>query len=368
MKYLVPFAIVNWITLCCSLTCLAFDDFKLRKISNSKTFSQANAINSRLEVIGIREVTEGPFMRTKCFFRNGEDEAEIRAHREFTNLDAFAISDSGLVVGYVSRTFRSEGGSVRAFVWDSRTKEMTLLDPLPSDAVCHAQDISADGNLISGYSIGSLPARARPCVWEWSQQNKKWGVQELSTIIPNSPFLQASQVIISPDGKRIAACITEEQISDMIFNSSLFVWERTGSLDWQRRKISDEQPKLKDMNNSGTMVGCDFPNGIKRACYVELSGEIVIMELLPGNDSSEANGITNSGVIVGTCENKSRETGGPTAFVFRKGVVEPLVLPTNTVHSSALGINQEEAICGYILQDTGDDAAINAFIRIPVKK
>ncbi len=364
-KYFVSTASTICFTCGLSLIGFAFDNYELRKITNSKTFSQVSAINSKLEVIGTREVTEGPFQFTKNFFQSGEDEVEIRTHDDFTNLEAFAISDSGLVVGYVSRTFQREEGSVRAFVWDRRTKNMTLLDPLPSDTACHAQDISSDGNLITGYSVGSLPPRTRPCLWEWSQENMRWRVQELSTIIPNNPYLQVSQVIVSPDGKRIAACITEEQISDIIFNSSLFVWERRNGLEWERRKISDEQPKLKDMNNSGIMVGRVLLSGIKRACYIEQTGKLEIMELLPDNTSSEANGITSTGVIVGMCDNESRKTGGPTAFIFRDGVVAPLVLPDNTVNSTALGINQDEAICGYMLRDTGEDAAIHAFIRIP---
>ncbi len=367
-NYFVPVAIAFWFAYGCSRFCFAFDDYELRKIANSTTFSQVSAINSRLEVIGTREVTEGPFNFTKNFFRSDKDEVEIQAHKDFTNLEAFAISDNGLVVGYVSRTFQSEGGSVRAFVWDSLTREITLLDPLLSDTVCHAQDISADGSLIAGYSVGSLPPRSRPCVWEWSKQDKKWGVQELSTIIPNNPYLQASQVILSPDGKRIAACITEEQISDIIFNSSLFVWERSKGLEWARRKISDEQLKLKDMNNDGTMVGRVILGGIKRACTIDLTGKLKIMDLLPDSTSSEANGITNTGVIVGMCDNESRETGGPTAFIFRDGVVAPLELPGNTVFSTALGINQDEAICGYMLRDTSEDAAVNSFILIPRQK
>ena len=367
-KYFVSTASAVWFTFGLSLIGFAFDNYELRKIVNSKTFSQVIAINSSLDVIGTREVAEGPFQFTKDFFQNGDDEVEIRIPKEFTNLEAFAISDSGLVVGYISRTFQSDGGSVRAFVWDRRTKEMTLLDPLPSDTVCHAQDISSDGNLITGYSVGSLPPRTRPCVWEWTQESRSWRVQELSTIIPNNPYLQASQVIVSPDGKRIAACITEEQISDIIFNSSLFVWERGEGLEWERRKISDEQLKLKDMNNIGTIVGRLLLDGVKRACYIELTGRLEIMDLLPDKTSSEANGITNTGVIVGMCDNEARETGGPTAFIFRNGVVAQLELPDNTVCSTALGINQDEAICGYMLRDTGEDAAIHAFIRIPHKK
>ncbi len=342
--------------------------YELRRIANSKSFSQVNSVNSSLEMIGIREQTEGDISTTKSFFRRGDEEIDIPIPKDFTNVEAYALSDSGRVVGYVSRTFGAVGGSVKAFVWDSRTKVQSNLVPLSTDIVCHAQDISADGTRVSGYSIGNDPPRMRPCVWEWKEDTKNWIPQELPSILQNNPFLQAGHVIMSPDGKRVAASITEEQISEFIFNSSLFVWDRTVDGKWERTRISDEQPKLRDMNNQGTMVGTIKKGEITRACIVDLKGKIELIDLLKGDESSEASGITNEGVVVGFSDDPRGETGGPQAFIYENGVVAPLELSPKTVTSAALTINQQGVVGGYFLEGTNDDAAILGFLRIPIKK
>ncbi len=342
--------------------------FELRRIANSKTFSQVSAINSSLEMIGTREQTDAGISTTKSFFRRGDEECDIPILKDFTNVEAYALSDNGQVVGYVSRTFGAVGGSVKAFVWDSRTKVQTSLIPLETDIVCHAQDISADGKWISGYSIGNDPPRMRPCVWEWKEETKNWTPQELPSILQNNPFLQTGHVIISPDGKRVAASITEEQISQFVFNSSLFVWERTGDGKWERTKISDEQPKLRDMNNQGTMVGTVKKDEITRACMVDIKGKIVLIELLKGDQSSEAYGITNSGVVVGLSDDPPGETGAPEAFINEKGVVTPLEHTPKTVTSAALANKQDGVVAGYLLEGSDEDAAITGFLRIPITK
>ena len=361
----------NFLSACFTI-CLTFypladtfaQDFEIRLIANSKTLSQAIAINSSLEVIGTREITEGPITSFKGFFRKAEVDETFAVPNSYTNLEPCALSENGLVTGYVSRTSGTDK-SMLGFVWDSRSKEVVLLQPLETDSVCQAQDISADGKIVSGYSTGSNPPRTRPCVWELANESAKLVPRELSSIIPNSPFLQAGRVIISPDGKRVAACISEEQLSPISFNSSLFVWEHAKNGDWNRSKVSDEQPKLKDMNNGGTMVGSVKSEGYFRACIVDLTGELKLIDLLAGDESNEANGVTESGIVVGFSDDPMGGIGGPTAFVFTDGVVSPLELPKNTIHSAALGITDSGAICGYLTQDTEEEGAAYGFIRIP---
>jgi hypothetical protein len=342
--------------------------FELRRISNSKSFSQIIAINEPLEMIGTRELTDAGISTSKSFLRRGSEEFEIPIPKDFTNVEACALSDNGLVVGYVSRAFGAVGGSVKAFVWDSRSNVQMSLPPLESDIVCHAQDISADGKRITGYSIGNEPPRMRPCVWDWQEKTKSWIPQELPSIEPNNPFLQTAHVIISPDGKRVAASITEEQVSQFVFNSSLFVWEHTEDGKWKRTKVSDEQPKLRDMNNQGTMVGSVKKDEITRACIIDLQGNITLIELLSGDESSEAYGITNSGVVVGLSDDPPGASGSPQAFIYLNGVVSPLALSPETVTSAAFAINQDGVIAGYLLESEKDDAAITGFLRIPAKR
>jgi probable HAF family extracellular repeat protein len=339
------------------------DDYELKMIDNSKTFSQAIAVNAKLEVLGSREIVEGPGSVMKSYFRSGETDVQINPPKDFTNIEPQALSDTGIVVGYVSRPAGNENGSLRGFAWDSKTGELTLLEPLPTDISGHAQDISADGKRITGYSTGHTPPRIRPCVWQWQEESKKYVPQALSTIIQNNPFIQASQVIISPNGKRIAACITEEQLSDFTFDSSLYVWECTSSGEWERKKLTDDQPKLKDMNDHGIIVGVTSGEVSGRACVIDTNGKFELIDLLPDDESNIAYAINNAGTVVGMSDDPHGGEGGPQAFIWRKGVVEPLKLLKGTVDSSAMAINQDGAIAGFMLKEDRDDASVVSFIR-----
>ena len=350
--------------LCVVDEALAADEYELKMIDNSKTFSQAIAVNAKLEVLGSREVIEGPGIAMKSYFRSGGTDVQINPPKGFSNLEPQALSDTSLVVGYVSRPLGNENGSLRGFVWDSKTSELSLLDPLPTDIGSHAQDISADGKRITGYSTGHTPPRLRPCVWQWQEESKKFVPLGLSTVLQNNPYLQSSQVIITPNGNRIAACITEEQLSDFTFDCSLFVWDCSETGEWVRKKLSDEQPKLKDMNDQGTVVGVTSGEVGSRAIVIDPNGKIELIDLLLGDESNVAYGINNAGTVVGMSDDPHGGEGGPQAFIWRKGIVEPLKLLKSTVDSSALAINQEGAISGFMLKDEQEDASVVSFIRI----
>lgn len=342
---------------------MADDEYELKMIDNSKTFSQAIAVNATLDVLGTREVVEGPGLVMKSYFRSGDTDVQINPPKDFSNIEPLALSDTGVVVGYVSRPAGNENGSLRGFAWESKTNKLTLLDPLPTDIAGHAQDVSADGKRITGYSTGHTPPRIRPCVWQWQEDSQKYVPQALSTIIPNNPFLQASQVIISPNGTRIAACIAEEQVSDFMFDSSLFVWEYSENGQWKRKKLSEEQPKLKDMNDQGIIVGSTSGEEAVRACVIDTDGNIQLIDLLPDDQSNVAYGINNTGTVVGMSDDPPGAEGGPQAFIWHKGVVEPLKLLKGTVDSAAIAINQEGAIAGFLLKDTPEEASVVSFIR-----
>lgn len=348
----------------CSHCAVGDDEYEIRMIDNSETFSQAIAINSKQEVLGTREVTEAGALVMKSYFRSGETDVQIDPPKDFTNIDALALSDTGIVVGYVSRPTGNPKGSLRGFAWDSKTNELTMLDPLPTDIAGHAQDISADGKRITGYSTGHTPPRMRPCVWQWHEDSKKYVPQALSTIIQNNPFLQSSQVLISPNGKRIAACIAESQISDFMFDNSLCIWEYSENGEWNRKRLSTEQIKLKDINDEGIIVGCTSGQGEVRACVIDNDGKIDIIDLLPDDESNVAYGINNAGVVVGMSDDPPGAEGGPQAFIWRKGVVEPLKLLKGAQDSAAMTINQDGVIAGFMLKDTNDEeAAVVSFIR-----
>jgi probable HAF family extracellular repeat protein len=344
---------------------LAQDQYQVRAVVNSETFSQIIALNANLDVIGSREIPEGPTRSMRNFYRGNSDEkdTEIPVPNGFTNLEVQALSDTGLVVGYISRPAGHPKGSLFAFVWNGKSKEFTQLDPLAGHTASHAQDISADGQFITGYCTGTEPPGLRPCVWHWNPATMKWDGSLLDTLLPHNPFLQASQVIISPNGQTIAACITERQLSDFSFDSSLFVWLfKDGK--WERKKLSDDQFKLKDINDRGLIVGSTSTHPV----IIDPDGKVTEIELLPGDETGCAYGVNNEGIVVGLSDDPHGADGGPQAFIYRDGAVSPLKLRANTFYSAALAINHDGAIGGYMVSDESEDAVTHAFLRVPAKK
>lgn len=344
---------------------IAADKFKIRIFRNSATFSQITAVNRDGEVIGTREVVNGPTTEMVPFFNDGESEVKIPFLDGFTNLEVKALSDSGLVVGYCSRVLGHADGSIRAFAWNSRAKKIVALQPLDGDKSSVAQDVSADGKIVTGYSLGPNPPGLRPCVWNWDASSEKWSITELPAILRDNPFVQASQVLISPRGKKIAASITESKTEDLIYDSCLVVWEEIDGR-WVRRKVSDEQPKLMDINDAGVMVGSvTTQNGI-RAVRVDASGKIDLIEMLPGDASNMACAINHAGTIVGYSDDPMGKEGGPQAFVWQDGEVLPLAFPFEAVDSAALTINEKGVIGGFVLPNKGDEAATTGILLTPI--
>jgi probable HAF family extracellular repeat protein len=333
---------------------------KVEVLNHSKTLCYAVAINRSRDVIGVREITERAFLRQIPFFQSsGKKPVDLPMLTGYTNLEIESLSDTGLVVGYASRA-EAKPGKTTAFVWDSNTGKIEDLGQLPDDVNAHAQDISSDGKRITGYSVGANPARLRPCLWEYSDESKKWVAQVLPTIDRLNPFLQSGRVVISPNGKWIAGCATVKHYSESIVDSSLMVWQQNGSV-WERRIVHDDQPKLKDINDQGVMVGSFLQDRIARACIVTSDGKLERIDLLEGDESNVATGINNAGVVVGYSDDPKGGEGGPVAFIFKDGKVLPLDIGEAIVNSSAAGINESGAIAGYLVRDT-DDSSVMGFI------
>lgn len=368
IRCMVAILVLTIVYSCPSTRCSGQDRYELHTIKNSKTFSQAIAINDRMEVIGTREVTEAGVGSMLNFFRSGEIEFEIPVPKDFTNIEVQALSNSSVVVGYVSRPIGHANGSLHAFAWDANSREMTLLAPVVGDMSANAQDISADGKRITGYSLGTNPPSMRPCVWQWNDQTKQWTASALSTIKLRNPYLQTSHVVISPNGKRIAACITEKELTEPNVDSSLFVWESDSSGEWQRRKISDEQFAIKDMNDHGVMVGSIHDGLVFSACSIDLNGKLVKYKPLANDESCHAYGVNNAGMIIGMSDDPHGGEGGPQAVKFSSGKAIAIPFPEDTLDSSALAINQSGAIAGFILRGTSDAEVPNALIAVPLSK
>ncbi len=325
------------------------DAFTLDIIDNSPTFSHSLDINKKGQMIGVREVADqaGHVYSQESFFIDGSETIKLPLLEGFTSIEILALSDTGRVVGYASRPIGHPEGSLTGIVWDSATKKLTRLPPIAGDLACHAQDISADGRQITGYSSGFSPARLRPCVWSWQEDSQSWVAEGLPVIQDYNPYTMSSSVIISPDGQRVAACITVEELPNNQFDSSLFVWELENE-HWIRKPVSDKQMFLRGMNNSGQIVGI-YTSELRRGpCLIDLKGELTQIDLLPGDDSGEARGINAAGTVVGFSDDPTGPEGGPQAFVWHNGKTSPLDLPPNTEFSAAFGINDNGQIAGML--------------------
>ena len=331
------------------LTVLQIDEeqFTLDIFDNSSTISQASAINSTGQIIGFREVADeaGTMLTQEPFFIDGKQSTRVPLLDGYSNIEVLALSDNGLVVGYASRRMGHPQGSVTGFVWDSRTGTMTRLMPADRDVSCHAQSISAAGKRITGYTAGSEPTRMLPCVWDWNPSEKKWQVETLETIEDYNPYLMSSSVVVSPNGQKIAACITVASLPNNMYDSSLYQWQQVDGM-WKRHLVSDDQMYLCDMNDAGQIAGVVSRDGVRLPCMVDVSGQVRLIDLLPGDVSGEARGINSAGTVVGFSDDPLGPLGGPLAFVWRQGTTSPLALPVATTASAAFGINEQGQIAG----------------------
>lgn len=333
------------------------DEFTLEVFDNSRTLSQALAINASGQIIGLREVADeaGTQFSQQPFFIDGQQMVMLPLLEGYSNLEIRALSDTGLVVGYASRPVGHPQGSLTGFVWDSKTGTMTRLMPADQDVACNAQSISGDGTRISGYTLGSEPSRMLPCLWTWNATEKTWAVETLDSIEDFNPYIMSSSVLISPDGQRIVACITVAILPGNNFDSSLHQWTHIDG-QWKRELLSDEQMYLCDINNAGQIAGTITTQQGRQPCRIDAAGEVTMIDLLPGDESGEARGINAAGIIVGFSDDPIGPEGGPQAIVWSEGVTAPMALPQGTTASMAFGINEAGQIAGLLDVASGDSA------------
>ena len=196
-------------------------------MENSPTLSQAIAINQHGSIIGSREVPDesGNIYRVFYFHCGPSDCQDMPLPAGYTNVEAEAISDNELVVGFASRPIGHAEGSLRGVVWSPAEKAIELLPAADGDLSSHAQSISGDGKLIAGYSTG--PDRLRPVVWSRPGPGQAWEVQVLPTVMEYNPYLMSSSLLISGDGTIVAGCCTEQILAGDVHDSSLYRWRRS---------------------------------------------------------------------------------------------------------------------------------------------
>ncbi|MEZ6137207.1 MAG: hypothetical protein R3C53_20140 [Pirellulaceae bacterium] len=332
---------------------------QIEVIDNSPTLSQALKINASGAIIGVREATndEQTIFSMTYFYCDDKSSVDLPQLKGYTNVEATGLSDNGLVVGYASRPIGRTDGTITAIVWNSKTGVLTDLGKPGDYAGSHAQDISADGSTIVGYATGSDPARMKPCVWTLAG-DQKWQATVVNTLHEYNPFIQASRVIISPNGKRIAACCTTE-VTDNRILGGVFFWDLIEG-QWTRKALSDDSFFLRDINDAGLIVGCvSGERGLRFPCFLDNSGKLKRIDLLPGDESGEANGVAADGTIVGFSDDPHGPEGGPQAFRWKNGKTEPIELG-DAPYSAVYSINEAGQIAGLIdivIESATPDAA-----------
>ncbi len=321
-------------------------DYELQVIDNSTSFSQGLAINSGGAIIGQREIANADLTMLSSEYFYCDDKQMLTAPpvEGFTNFEVQALSNNNLAVGLATRQIGSPDGSVIAIVWDTAMGK-TIKLPRPAESIAtHAQDISADGRRVSGYATGEKGLR--PCVWTWDAETKEWNPQVLPTLYEHNPYVMASRVVISPNGKLLAACCTFD-LSKGVIDSSLFMWREVDG-QWERELINDEQLYLRDINDAGVIVG-SLTNrlGLRLPQVVGVDGQLQEVKLLPGDESGEVWGINAEGIVVGFSDDPHGPTGGPQAIMWKEGKTTAINLGEG-VYSIASGINDEGYITGYV--------------------
>lgn len=321
--------------------------YDLELVRNSKSLSQAIAINASGSIIGAREVEDesGVTLSLRSFFCGGDLCKDMPIPEGFTNVEAVAISDTDKVIGFASRTIGHEDGSLLAVVWDPRTDSIEFLPAAEGDSACQAQSISSDGSRIAGYTTG--PERLRPAVWSREDARQVWSIVVLETVMDYNPYLMSSTLQIHPDGKRVAGCCTEQILPGNIIDSSLYAWQENQG-KWERSYLHTEQIYVRDMNAQGALVGSLLGPEGRLPCFVSPAGELQRLKLLESDTAGEARGINQHAQIVGWSDRPHDPEGGPQACTWKPdGSVTRLSI-SEIPYAMVYGINDSGQIAGML--------------------
>jgi hypothetical protein len=328
---------------------IKFSGGAIEVVANSPTISQATGMNASGSLIGTFEVSDlnGATMKTMSFYQGKFGYKPIPIPKSFTSFEAVGISDGERVIGYATRPIGHPDGTLKGIVWEPESEEFTILPPAEGDRACHAQDISADGLRISGYSTG--PDRLRPIVWDFDKNTKEWVVTVLSTLHDNNPYLMSSQLLLSPDGKFAAGCCTESFLPDGGVDSSLYGWTQNKEGKWERQSLSVEQLYVKGVNNRREIVGSILGlRGERQPVYVSPEGEFRQLDLLDGDESGEAKDINSDSVIVGLSDDPRGPEGGPEPCRWTKTGKAERITFTDLSYGALHAINDAGQMAGMI--------------------
>lgn len=294
----------------------------------------ATGINTRGEVVGfewVEDKTVPGALAQQPFFAKGKELTYLPRLQGFSATFPAAVSDTGLVVGRVSKP-APLGQRVplrnQAFVWSARVG-IQGLGTLPDDSASIACGISRDGRRISGYSVGDN--RVRACIWD--RAGDGWKCAPL----PQAFQVRTTNVAISDDGKRVAAV-------DGVLPC---LWTQGETGEWTREVIGDRGSLVpRSVNNSGMIAGVRFTgDGLRHAAMWTRNGGHKQLEEPEGYVHSEASAVNNQGVVVGMIDGPNGSKTGPRAFVYEQGRLR-IIDEGGPNFTSATAINDRGQVAG----------------------
>ena len=318
-------------------------------IDNSVGFTQVIDLNESGNVLGTREVTVEPSgLAAESYYWQNNRQLKIKLLAGYTNIEPQALSDTGLVVGYATRFVGNPAGNMQAFLWDVTTDEPLGLETLVGYRTSHACAVNKNGTVISGYVVGSDPPRMVPCVWKRIDGN--WKNIVLPTTDQYNPSLHSSRVLVSPDGNQIAACITSNSPTGQLTSShrSLCVWRVQADGSWEPSEVYQATLRLSAINDLGMIVGSRTVKTVRQAFVWDPAHGFQMLGLLEGDESAEALGVNNKGLVVGYSDDPHGPSGGPQAFIWKDGKLLALEFPLPTLYSSATTVTDSGMIGGFL--------------------
>lgn len=311
---------------------------KYQVVSPRDVGLSATGINGRGEIVGFEWIAskkDPSIIEQVPFFARGKTVNYLPPPEGYTAFFPAALSDDGVVVGHAGKPGPLGQVPLRnqAFVWDSKTG-MHGLGVLADDVVSYACDIASDSRRISGYSVGTN--RVRACVWD------KYGAGWKGAALPHTSRLGGNHVVISDDGKLIAA----------IDGDRPCLWSRLDSGKWSPEFLGGTASLCpRSVNNSGMVVGVRYTtDGQFHAVIWSRDQGLKQLAVPQGFVCSEANAVNNGGVVVGMVDGPGGSRIGPNAFVYEAGRLR-LIDEGGPFFSCATAINDRGQAAGILDND-----------------
>ena len=312
-----------------------------------------------------KEIGENGVFTSQFVVRKSGKETVLATPQAYTAIHAYRISNTDVAVGFCSRP--SDGinkHNLSAIIWQVSDRSGQLLPCPEGFHGTSAFDISADGTTVSGYLIGSKPARLVPCIWK--EMTNEWQCNRLPTPSIYNPYLVSSKVVISDNGKQVAGvCVVEEGQNRQNY---LFRWQLFESDQWTGQKVAKQAFKLSDINDHGVIAASRTVNAKSRAFVIGVGGELARIDPFEGDIQTFALDINNQGQVVGYSDDPYGPNGGPEGFVWENRRSRRLEFPFEVLFSSANSINNQSQIGGFLIAQEKDEAITGAFILTPSNK